>query len=324
LHRLLSPNLRWLRWTVGALLLALFPVFVREPYYITLAVNLAITLILTLSLNFVVGTSGQWSFAHAAFFGMGAYVPGVLASRFGLDGWLGLPLSVASTSVLATVVGLPIVRLRGYYLAVCTLALGFLAEIIVRQAVDLTGGGYGIQQIPPLFIAGYRLQGGSYYLLAVAALLASSLLLDNIKGSTLGHAIVASRDNPIAAASCGINVGRVKLTAFVITAGLAALAGWVHTFYYLALNPSLLASDLTFLWYFMVFIGGLGSVPGVVIGTALLSIAPEFLGMATHNRVLAFGLLMLGVALFAPRGIGGALTGLLQTGRLLAAERSAK
>ena len=324
MHRLLSPNLRWLRWTVGALLLALFPVFVREPYYITLAVNLAITLMLTLSLNFVVGTSGQWSFAHAAFFGVGAYVPGVLASRFGLDGWLGLPVSVASTSVLATVVGLPIVRLRGYYLAVCTLALGFLAEIIVRQAVDLTGGGYGIQQIPPLLIAGYRLQGGSYYLLALAALLASSLLLDNIKGSTMGHAIIATRDNPIAAASCGINVGRVKLTAFVITAGLAALAGWVHTFYYLALNPSLLASDLTFLWYFMVFIGGLGSVPGVVIGTALLSIAPEFLGMATHNQVLAFGLLMLGVVLFAPRGIGGALTGLLQTGRLLAAERSAK
>jgi len=323
LHRLLAPNLRWLRWTAGALLLALFPVFVREPYYITLAVNLTTTLILTLSLNFVVGASGQWSFAHAAFFGMGAYVPGVFASRFGVDGWLGLPLGVASTMLLATVIGLPIVRLSGYYLAVCTLALGFLAEIIVRQAVDLTGGSYGIQQIPPLLIADYPLQGGSYYMVALAAMLASSLLLDNIKDSTLGHAILAARDNAVAAASCGVNVGRVKLTAFVIAAGLAALAGWVHTFYYLALNPSLLASDWTFLWYFMVFIGGLGSVPGVVIGTILLSIAPELLGIATQNQVLAFGLLMLVVALFAPRGVGGIIADLLRTDRVVPANRSA-
>jgi branched-chain amino acid transport system permease protein len=312
-----------LRWICGALLLALFPLFVHEPYYITLAVNLAVTLILTLSLNFVVGASGQWSFAHAAFFGIGAYVPGVLASRFGLDGWLGLPLSVGSIMALALIVGTPIVRLSGYYLAVCTLALGFLAEIIVRQAVDLTGGGYGIQRIPPLYVAGYRLQGGSYYLLALAALLASSFLLDNINGSTLGRSIVATRDNPVGAASCGINIGRVKLTAFVIAAALASLAGWVHAFYYLGLDPSLLASDWTFLWYFMVFIGGLGSVPGVVIGTALLTIAPELLGMATQNRVFAFGLLMLTVALFAPRGIGGLIADMQRAGDRAAAKRSA-
>lgn len=298
---------RWFRWICCTLLLAPFPVFAHEPYYITLAVNLAITLILTLSLNFVVGVSGQWSFAHAAFFGIGAYVPGVLAAKVGLNGWLGLPLSVASTIGLATVIGVPLVRLSGYYLAVCTLALGFVVEIFVRQAVDVTGGAYGIQQIPPLVIANHRLQGGSYYLLALAAVAISALLLENIRESPLGHAIVATRDNATAAAACGINVGRVKLTAFVIAAGLAALAGWVHAFYYLSLNPSLLASDLTFLWYFMVFIGGLGSVPGVLIGTVLLTIAPEVLGMATQNRVFAFGVLMLAVALFAPRGLGGVI-----------------
>ena len=322
MNLLLSPGLRWFRWTCCSLLLSLFPVFVREPYYITLAINLTITLILTLSLNFVVGVSGQWSFAHAAFFGMGAYVPGVLATKLGVDGWFGLPLSIASMMALATVVGMPIVRLSGYYLAVCTLALGFLAEIVVRQAVDLTGGGYGIQQIPPLVMAGYRLQGGSYYLLAIAAMLISALLLDNLKESTLGRAIVATRDNAIAAAACGINVGRVKLTAFVVAAGLAALAGWVHTFYYLGLNPSLLASDWTFLWYFMVFIGGLGSVPGVVIGTVLLTIAPELLGIATQSQVFAFGVVMLAVALFAPRGLGGIIADLLRSERVVPANRS--
>jgi branched-chain amino acid transport system permease protein len=295
------------RWIVGASALLLVPAFTIEPYHITICVNLYITLMLTLSLNFVVGLSGQWSFAHAAFFGLGAYVPAILTTRLGLSPWLGLPAGVGAALALAMGVGIPIVRLRGYYLAVCTLALGFLGEVVVRQATEITGGGYGIQRIPPLEVLGVPLRGARYYPVALAAMLVCAVLIANLVRSPLGRAIRATRDNPMAASATGINVGHTRLLAFVIAASIAAAAGWVHCFYYLGLDPSLLSSDQTFLWIFMVFIGGVGHTTGVILGTILLVLAPELLGFATQNRVLAVGVLMLVVAFVAPRGLGGLL-----------------
>lgn len=303
---------RWLPRAAGLLMLACYPLVFRQPYDTTLAMSVMITLMLTLSLNFVIGDGGLWSFAHAAFFGIGAYLPGILAARHGVSPWLGLPLGVAGTALLAAIIGVPIVRLQGYYLGVCTLAFGFLAEVIVREATDLTGGGYGIQNLPPLRIAGYALQGRGYFPVGAAALLLTVLLLFNLRHSPLGHAIEATRDNAMAAAAVGINVGRTRLAVFVLSAGIAAFAGWVHAFYYQALDASLFSTDRAFVWLFMVFIGGLGDARGVVIGTILLALAPDLLGFAAEWQALSFGLLMIVVALFAPKGLGGLATSLLR------------
>jgi branched-chain amino acid transport system permease protein len=298
---------RWLGWIAGAAVLLLIPVITREPYHITICVNLFITIMLTLSMNFVVGISGQWSFAHAAFFGAGAYIPAILATRFGVSPWLGLPLAISAVLILATIIGMPIVRLRGYYLAVCTLALGFLAEVIVRQGADVTGGGYGIQRIPALEWFGTPLRGAAYYPVAVCGVMLTGILFSNLTHSPLGRAIMAARDNPLAASAMGINVAQSKLIAFVLAAAIAAVAGWLHAFYFLGLDPSLLSTDSAFLWIFMVFIGGVGHTPGVVLGTVLLVLAPEIIGFAAQGQVLGLGILMLIVALFAPRGLGGVL-----------------
>jgi branched-chain amino acid transport system permease protein len=241
-----------------------------------------------------------------AFFGGGAYVSAILA-KAGLSPWLCLPCAVLAVALLATVIGLPVTRLRGLYLAVATLAFSLFIETVVKQGGTLTGGGYGIQDIPIPELAGTRLVGRGFYPIALAVLIGCMLLLHNLLDSKFGREVIATRDHAEAAEAAGVDPARVRLAVLVIAAALAATAGWLHAFYHRVLDPSLLSPEWTFLWFFMVLVGGIGSPIGVVLGTVLLSLVPEFLGLATGQTILGVGVLMILVTLFAPRGLGGAL-----------------
>jgi branched-chain amino acid transport system permease protein len=306
-----------MRWISAATLPRLYPLalvavgivamlpLTANAYHLTVAVNLCITLILTLSLNFVVGNSGQFHLSHVAFFGTGAYVSAILAKQYHLSPWLCLFCAVPAVAMLAALIGLPVTRLKGLYLAVATLAFSLFVEVVVNQGGALTGGGYGIQEIPAATMLGSRLSAKSFYLMALAALVMTILIINNLLDSKFGREIIASRDHPNAAAAAGINPAATKLLALVIAASLAAIAGWLHTFYYLTLNPVVLSPELTFVWFFMVLVGGLGSITGVILGTMLLTLVPELLGFAAGQTVLVIGILMIAVTLFAPRGIAG-------------------
>jgi branched-chain amino acid transport system permease protein len=291
---------------LGVAIVAMLPL-TANTYHLTVAVNLCITLILTLSLNFVVGNSGQFHLSHVAFFGTGAYVSAILAKQYHLSPWLCLFCAVPAVAVLAALIGLPVTRLKGLYLAVATLAFSLFVEVLVNQGGALTGGGYGIQEIPAATMFGARLSAKSFYLLALAALVMTILIINNLLDSKFGREIIASRDHPNAAAAAGINPAATKLLVLVIAASFAAVAGWLHTFYYLTLNPVVLSPEWTFVWFFMVLVGGLGSITGVVLGTMLLTLVPEFLGFAAGQTVLVIGILMIAVTLFAPRGLAGLL-----------------
>jgi branched-chain amino acid transport system permease protein len=294
---------------VGLMVLAIAAAlpFWGSAYHVTVAVNLCVTLMLTLSLNLVVGHSGQFHLSHAAFFGIGAYVSAILAKQSGLSPWLCLPSAIVCVGLLAALLGLPVTRLTGLYLAVATLSFSLFVEVVVNQAGPITGGGYGISEIPAVYLGATRLSGKSFYPVALLALTATLFLLRNILASKFGREVIAARDNPDAAEACGINPALIRLLVLIIAAGLAALAGWVHTFYHRALNPSLLNPELTFVWFFMVLVGGIGNTIGVICGTLLLSLVPEFLGFATGQTIFGIGVLMVLVTLFAPRGLGGLL-----------------
>jgi len=303
----------YLLGSAGACIVALLPL-AANPYQLTLAVNLCITLILTLSLNFVVGNSGQFHLSHVAFFGTGAYVSAILARHFEVSPWLCLPGAVVAVAALAALIGLPVTRLKGLYLAVATLAFSLFVEVLVNQGGAVTGGGYGIQDIPPATVFGVRLSAKSFYLVALGLLVLTIVILKNLLNSKFGREIVASRDHPDAAAAAGINPAATKLTVLVIAAAFAAVAGWLHAFYYLTLNPVILSPELTFVWFFMVLVGGLGSMLGVVFGTVLLTLAPELLGFAAGQTVLVIGILLIAVTLFAPRGLIGLFSDLTKAG----------
>ncbi len=293
-------------WLVLALLVVgLAPAF-GSPYHVTVAFNLCVTLILTLSLDFVVGSSGQFHLSHVAFFGTGAYVSAALA-KAGISPWLCLPCAAAAAALLAAIVGLPVTRLKGLYLAVATLSFSLFVEVVVKQGGPLTGGGYGIQDVPPPELFGMPLLGRSFYPVALVALAATVVILRNLMDSKFGREVIATRESPDTAEACGIHPASVRLAVLIIAAALAAAAGWLHAFYHRALDPSLLSPEWTFLWFFMVLVGGMGNPGGVALGTVLLSLVPEFLGFATGQTILGVGVLMILVTLFAPRGLGGIL-----------------
>jgi branched-chain amino acid transport system permease protein len=302
--------------SLAALVLAALP-FWGNDYHVTVAVNLCVTLILTLSLNLVVGYSGQFHLSHVAFFGTGAYVSAILATQFGVSPWLCLMASIAVSGLLAALIGAPVTRLKGLYLAVATLTFSMFIEVLVNQGGTLTGGGYGIQQIPPLTLAGYALRGKSFYGVTLLALAATLLLLRNLLRSKFGREIIAVRDHPDAAEASGINPPLIRLTVLVIAAGLAAVAGWGHTFYHLILNPELLSPEWTFIWFFMVLVGGIGDTFGVVLGTLLLTLVPEFFDFAAGQTIFGIGVLMVIVTLFAPRGLSGVIADLLRDRRAI-------
>jgi branched-chain amino acid transport system permease protein len=311
MHKTTTPgvHLLYLVLVAAALAVALLPLL-TSTYYLTVAVNLCITLILTLSLNFVVGNSGQFHLSHVAFFGVGAYVSAILAKQCHISPWICLPCALSAVAVLAILIGLPVTRLRGLYLAVATLAFSLFVEVLVNQGGPITGGGYGIQDIPALAIFGAQIKAKPFYLLVLTALAFTILIIRNLLNSKFGREIIASRDHPNAAAAVGINPAATKLLVLVIGACFAALAGWLHTFYYLTLNPVVLSPEWTFVWFFMVLVGGLGSMGGVILGTMLLTLVPVFLGFAANQTILLIGILLVAVALLAPRGLAGVIADL--------------
>jgi branched-chain amino acid transport system permease protein len=298
----------------GFVVLAVLP-FWGNDYHVTVAVNLCVTLIATLSLNLVVGHSGQFQLSHVAFFGTGAYVSAILVKHLGMSPWLSLFGAVALTCLLAALIGAPVTRLKGLYLAVATLAFSLFVEVVVNQGGTITGGGYGIQEITALHIGSVRLSGKLYYGLALVCLVVTFLALHNIMRSKFGREIIAVRDQPDAAEAAGINPPIIRLFVIIIAAGFAAFGGWLHTFYHLNLNPELLNPQWTFVWFFMVLVGGIGDTLGVVLGTLLLSLVPEFLGFATGQTIFSIGILMILVTLFAPRGLGGLIKDAIQRSR---------
>ena len=291
---------------LGSAALLLLP-FLGNPYHVTIAVNICITLILTLSLDLVVGKSGQFHLSHAAFFGTGAYVTAILAKHLAVPPWFCLPAAITVVGALAALVAIPTTRLHGLYLAVATLAFSMFVEVVIGEGGSVTGGGYGIQDIPPLTILGAPLAGASFYALAAIVLVAVALVLRNLMGSRLGREILASRDNADSAAASGIDPQRIRMVVLMIAASLAATAGWLQATYHHAVNTDLVSPEWTFVWFFMVLVGGLGSTRGVVLGTLLLALMPEALGFAATDTILWIGMLMVAVTLLAPRGLGGLL-----------------
>ena len=299
------PVRRLATWAAIVAALSLAPLVITNGYHLTLATNVTITMILTFSQNFTIGRIGLFSLSHAAFLGVGGYMAAILAQRHGVPPLATLPMAMAASMAVAGLIGVPVLRLRGMFLAVATLSFTLFAEVFARQASDITGGAYGITGIPPLTFFGHPMRGAWMYEVAIAVMLLTALVLENIRLSRFGRAIVAARDNEAAAAAAGIDVTRTRLAGYVLAAAITGAAGWVYSFFHLTLNPYVLSLDITFVWLFIVLVGGLGSMRGTALASVLLGVGPEMLGFAAAQQVLTAGVLVLLVVLLFPRGLGG-------------------
>lgn len=286
-------------------LLCLLPLVLND--YVQFVINtILVYCLVAVGFNIVIGYLGQLAFANAAFFGIGAYASGLSMVHLGLAYPAALVVGAAAGGIAGGLVGLPALRVKGYYLAIITLAVGELMRWFYVNVDKITYGSGGFN-VPDIRFFGQTLADrGKYYLFLAAvtiAIAATSLLLR----SRFGRAFVAVRNNELAAASLGIAVKRTKVIAFAWSGLIVGLAGALYAALNGRVSPDTFGLSQMLMHFAIVVIGGLGSLAGSIIGAVLLTAAPELLRNFPGLEEIVFSLLLIGVLFFMPKGIGGLL-----------------
>jgi len=293
------------------IVLIIFPIVASSndnlSYYINIMTIVGIYSMITVGLTLLVGYAGQISLGHAAFFGIGAYGSGVLTTKFGIDPWLAMAAGAALSSVIAYLIGLPSLKLKGHYLAMATLAFGIIIYIIFKEADFLTGGPSGLPDIPGISAFGFSFDTDlRYYFLVYAMLMLEVIYSNNIMNSRIGRALKAIRDNEDAASATGVAAYRYKLKIFVISAFFASIAGSLYAYYLNFIDPSTFGFFPSVKFLIMVIVGGLGSLPGTIFGTWFMTfLDSEWLSSIGSLTTLVYGIILLILLMFLPEGIAG-------------------
>lgn len=253
------------------------------------------------SWNLLAGYTGQVSFGHAAFAGIGAYASGILAAKAGLNPWIGVMAGTLLAAAFGFLVGVLCLKLGGIYLSLTTLAFSEILHIVINNEYEITRGTMGLQ-VPGL-LSEYSKLG--YFYIFLAAALATLVVVHRLIHSNLGLNFRAVQNDERAAASLGVDVVRVRVLAFTVSSALAGLAGALYGHYLLLITPQIPSLDQQFLVLSMTIIGGLGSFAGPIIGAFSLEILSEYIRAYGEYHVLVFGLVALTVARFAPKGMVG-------------------
>jgi len=255
---------------------AMLPTVWPNPYYIHLMVIIGIYAILLLGLDIVVGYVGEVSLGHAALFGIGSYTAGVLNFQLGVPFLLAIPASIAVTAFFGALLALPALRVNGPYLAMVTLAFGTIIQILINEMTFLTNGPLGISLRKPVFF-GHHINGTDYYYIVLLALVLTLFVVQRILKSHLGRAFEALRDSPIASDCMGVSVYGYKVYAFVLSAGIAGLAGSLFTYSEEYISPNTYNFELTILFLLAVIMGGRKTRAGPILGAIIIVMLPNVL-----------------------------------------------
>ncbi|ABD06789.1 inner-membrane translocator ABC transporter [Rhodopseudomonas palustris HaA2] len=282
-----------------------------EGYLPFVLAMVALTCIVGVGLNVLVGLTGQISIGHVGFYAIGAYTVAILTLQ-GLSFWLALPLAGVIAGAIGLLLSLPALRVSGPYLAMITIAFAFIVQHLTIEWRGLTGGSNGLMGLPPPTLAGTMFTEREIALLAIGLAGASTYLFYRLAGSAWGKAMVAVRDAEIAARSIGLNPVSVKAAAFVLSAALAGIAGGIFAALIAFVAPDSFPFSQSILFLFACIVGGAGWVLGPVVGAAITVVLPEMLSQLAEYRLLFFGLLLLLVLWLAPEGILGTLARLVR------------
>ncbi len=304
------PAERLLR-AAGLAGLLLLPLVVRDAYTMRVINVIGINCLLALGLNLVIGVAGQLNAGQAGFYAVGAYTAGILGVRFGVPFWITVLLAAAASALLALAIG-PVLRLRGVFLAVATLAFAEIVRIVINNWVPVTNGPNGIPGIPFPALGGLLFDTDQrYYYLVLFWVVLCYVAIARLADSRVGRAMSAVRDNQDAAEVMGIHAIRYKMTAFAVSGAFAGVAGALLAHLQTYISPETFTFLTSIDVIFMVVIGGLGSVPGSILGAVVVTVGPEWLRFLKDYRLIVYALIILGVLIFVP----GGLYGLLARGR---------
>ncbi len=304
---------RWLARDINApvfvlaLVLALWTVSSGDPYGLRLMTLAGIYALATIGYQFVFGHAGALSLAQGCFFGIGAYVAGMLALNPGVGVETTLPAATLAATVLAALVALPVLRLHSHYFALATLGIGQAVLLLAVNWVSVTGGANGIAGVPSASLLGIPLGRGWPMLLLVWTLVAAAALAARrLTGGWAGPALTLMREQPQAAEAAGIDIGRLRLGGFLLSAGFAGLAGALQLHTIRVVSPEVLEFPVMVSVLTIAVVGGRTSVAGAILGAVLLVHLPEWFRPLQEYYLLAYGVALMLCVAIAPSGLAGA------------------
>ena len=298
-------------WTVTLIVAVTAPLWVWNPYHLHTLIMAGIFAVLALSLNVLLGYTGQLSLGHAAFFGIGAYASGLLTVKLEWSPWIGLLVAVALPGLAGWGIGRLALKIRGAYFVLLTISFAGVVSLVSVNWMELTNGPLGLPGVPPLEIAlpglpalSLRTKSAYYYVVLAAVALCYLVCLGLVR-SRVGRALVALRENEPLAESVGINVTHYLVLATVVSAAMAGLGGGLYAHYTRFVSPEVFLFTYTVTMVIMVVAGGKGTLTGPVVGAVLFTALPEVLRAATswQWQMLLYGILLVVVLFFMPQGI---------------------
>jgi len=284
------------------------PFFLGGSYFLNVLVFVGINTMLAVALNLLLGYAGQISLGHAAFFGLGAYISGVCTAEYAVDPWSAMILAAVSVGILAFIIGFPILKLKGHYLAMATLGFGIIVYIVFNETVEVTGGPSGLSGIPNLSLGALTFDNDmkNYYLIWIFTLF-TMLMSVNLFHSRIGRALRAIHDSEVAARVMGVNARLLKVQIFTASAVISALAGSLYAHTMTFISPASFGFNFSVELVTIVVIGGLGSIYGSFLGAAILTLLPEFLRALHDFDIMVYGLILILMTMFMPGGIVGGI-----------------
>ncbi len=301
-----------LKFLIFAAILLCIPFLFKGGYLLNVLVFVGIHTMLAVGLNLLLGYAGQISLGHAAFFGMGAYISGILTATYAVNSWLAMMIAAIVVGIMAFVIGFPILKLKGHYLAMATLGLGIIIYITFNELIEVTGGPSGLSGIPNLSLGPLIFDSDqkNYFLIWIFTL-ATMLLSINLANSRIGRALRAIHDSEVAAQVMGVNVRLLKVQIFTLSAAISAIAGSLYAHTMTFISPASFGFNFSIELLTMVVIGGLGSIYGSFLGAALLTLLPELLRAFQDYDIIIYGLLLILMTMFMPGGLVRGLPAIL-------------
>jgi branched-chain amino acid transport system permease protein len=286
-----------------AAVLAAVPFALSNDFYYEVAIVALLNAMIAVGLNLLMGYAGQISLAHGAFAGLGGYISAILVGHYGLSPLIAVAFSLMVMALFAYLIARPILKLSGHYLAMATLGVGVIVSIVLNNEEELTGGTDGMS-VDPFTLGGFELsEGWQWYLLSAVLLLVLLWLLENLIDSPLGRILRSLHDSEKAASSVGVDVARYKSRVFVLSVVIATLAGSLYAFFSGFISPQEAGFGRSIELVVMVVLGGMGRLYGSVIGAVILTLLPQLLASFEEYQTLIYGLIIIAVMVFMPRGI---------------------
>lgn len=292
----------------AALLMALLPLWITSRYVLRVITLSMLYVVLSMSLNLLIGYLGQMSMGHAAFWGIGAYSGAILSTRFSAPIWAELAVAIVLSAFSGLLLALPVMQLKGYYLTIVTMGFCEILRLIELNSMSLTRGPLGITGIKGFRIFGITVNSprGYYYVFLILVILTAFVLL-RFSHSRLGLAVKAIRENELAAQAMGIHVFACKLAVFSLSAVIAGIAGVFYAHYQTMVMPSQFTTGVSMQIVTMTIFGGLGNIAGSILGAFSLTLLPELLRALNQYRQLFYGILIVVMMLVKPNGLLGSL-----------------